>query len=47
MLGSVNWDDGLVQRYGQIGQLQCGYPAVFDFTDRIAPLDLLLSLIHI
>ncbi|MFP5339975.1 MAG: coproporphyrinogen III oxidase [Gammaproteobacteria bacterium] len=44
MLGSVNWDDGLVQRYGQIGQLQCGYPAVFDFTDRIAPLDLLRAL---
>jgi oxygen-independent coproporphyrinogen-3 oxidase len=44
MLGSVTWDDALVQRYGQIGQLHCTYPAASDFSDRIAPLDLLRAL---
>jgi len=44
MLGSVNWDDALVQRYGRIGQLNCSYPAATDFIDRIAPLDLLRAL---
>ncbi|MCQ4295191.1 coproporphyrinogen III oxidase [Pseudomonas stutzeri] len=44
MLGSVTWDDALVQRYGQIGQQQCTYPSAVDFTDRIAPLDLLRAL---
>jgi len=44
MLGSVNWDDALVQRYGRIGQLHCSYPAAVDFSDRIAPLDLLRAL---
>lgn len=44
MLGSVNWDDALVQRYGRIGQLHCSYPAAVDFNDRIAPLDLLRAL---
>lgn len=44
MLGSVTWDDALVQRYGQIGQQHCTYPAAVDFTDRIAPLDLLRAL---
>ena len=36
MLGSVTWDDALVQRYGQIGQRHCTYPAAADFSDRIA-----------
>ncbi|MBK3867504.1 coproporphyrinogen III oxidase [Pseudomonas stutzeri] len=44
MLGSVYWDDGLVQRHGHIGQLHCSYPAAFDFKDRIAPLDLLRAM---
>ena len=44
MLGSVDWDDSLVQRYGQIGRLHCSYPAAVDFSDRIAPLDLLRAL---
>ncbi|WP_313055249.1 coproporphyrinogen III oxidase [Pseudomonas lopnurensis] len=44
MLGSVIWDDSLVKRYGQVGQLQCGYPTTGDFNDRIAPLDLLRAL---
>lgn len=44
MLGSVNWDDALVQRYGRIGQLHCSYPAAVDFYDRLAPLDLLRAL---
>ena len=44
MLGSVTWDDALVQRYGQIGQRHCTYPAAADFSDRIAPLDLLRAL---
>lgn len=44
MLGSVIWDDSLVQRYGQARQPQCGYPAADDFNERIAPLDLLRAL---
>jgi len=44
MLGSVDWDDSLVQRYGQVGQLHCSYPTAVDFSDRIAPLDLLRAL---
>ncbi len=44
MLGSVTWDEALVQRYGQFGQLHCSYPAAVDFSDRVAPLDLLRAL---
>ena len=44
MLGSVTWEESLVQRYGRVGHMHCGYPTLIDLADRIAPLDLLRAL---